>query len=121
MEINNIDVTINRTVNIDNLKKRLYAMRRGEGIQDMYVGSVAITCEDAVAVIENLTEQVKLQHSKLVKQAEMLNRGNESAEKAIDRCNYKPHIGYTIPYTGEQKVNCEEQFDPCPGEWRYRE
>ena len=111
MEINNIDVTINKSVNVDTLIKCLNKVRYGEGVQEEYKAYVTLICEDAVAVIEYLREQVKLQHSKLVKQAEMLNRGNESTEmesEELPEC-----FGKAGEYGGPIKCNLCDCQDEC--------
>ena len=42
---------------------------------------------------------------------------NISPKNVAELCGYKPPIGYTIPCAKVVKANCDNEFDPCPGEF----
>ena len=96
MDINYIEVNIHRNIDVEELLQRLTgAIREGISNGDY---KLVMMCEDAIAVIETMREEIQRQHSKLVKQTEMLNRGNESAETVAELCGDEP--------------NCFEKYDP---------
>lgn len=91
MEINYIDVNIHRNIDIEELLQRMTGTIR-EGVSNRDY-KLVMMCEDAIAVINTLRKEMKRQHNKLVKQAELLNRGNEPVRTVPELCNGKPGDG----------------------------